>query len=97
MESMGPLGPLFAGAKAPRLSGQAAFQTLERHHEEALGDALPPWRLGPHEGHRAQGKLERLVDPESLESRVGTELHVALEKENACVFRGNRVLPALGG
>src|SRR2546427_10826496 len=79
-----------------RLFGKAALQTLEPEDEIGFRNSMPPWLLHPHRGHGPQRKLERLVNPKSLQRRMGSQLAVAVDEAGTPLLHSHRIPPAFG-
>src|SRR2546425_11986714 len=76
-----------------RLFGKAALQTLEHEDEIGFRNSMPPWLLHPHRGHGPQRKLERLVNPKSMQGRVGSQLAVAADEAATPLPHCHRIPP----
>src|SRR5438552_19140307 len=76
-----------------RLFGKAALQTLKPQDEIGFRDSVPPWLLHPHRRHRPQRKLERLVNPKSMQGRVGSQLAVAADEAHTPLLDSHRIPP----
>src|SRR5207248_1371130 len=74
-----------------RLFGKAALQTLKPQDEIGFRDSVPPWLLHPHRRHRPQRKLERLVNPKSMQGRVGSQLAVAADEADTPLLHSHRI------
>src|SRR2546430_10489937 len=76
-----------------RLFGKAALQTLKPQDEIGFRDSVPPWLLHPHRGHRPQRKLERLVNPKSMQGRVGSQFAVAADETDTPLPHSHPIPP----
>src|SRR2546428_5627547 len=69
-----------------QLFGKAALQTLKPQDEIGFRDSVPPRLLHPHRGHGPQRTLERLVNPQSMQGRVGSQLAVAADEADTTLL-----------